>query len=74
MIASGKVRAGALKRLFARFDRELREKGYLAMGGQIVDATIVEIYAGGGLVTFTEQVFPAAPLDSIRVESRDSDG
>lgn len=40
----------------------------------IVDATIVEIYAGGGLVTFTEQVFPAAPLDSIRVESRDSDG
>ncbi|MCC4907694.1 glycoside hydrolase family 32 protein [Microbacterium sp. cx-59] len=40
----------------------------------IVDATIVEIYAGGGLITFTEQVFPAAPLNSIRVESRDSDG
>jgi hypothetical protein len=36
------VRAGALKRLFARFDRELREKGHLAMGGQIVDATIIE--------------------------------
>jgi len=36
------VRAGSLKRLFARFDRELRERGYLAMGGQIVDATIVE--------------------------------
>jgi transposase, IS5 family len=36
------VRAGALKRLFARFDRVLREKGYLAMGGQIVDATIIE--------------------------------
>jgi IS5 family transposase len=36
------VRAGALKRLFARFDRMLREKGYLAMGGQIVDATIIE--------------------------------
>jgi transposase, IS5 family len=36
------VRAGALRRLFARFDRVLREKGYLAMGGQIVDATIIE--------------------------------
>src|ERR1041385_8408000 len=36
------VRAGALKRLFARFDRVLREKGYLAMGGPIVDATIIE--------------------------------
>jgi IS5 family transposase len=36
------VRAGALKRLVARFDRVLREKGYLAMGGQIVDATIIE--------------------------------
>lgn len=36
------MRAGALKRLFARFDRVLREKGYLAMGGQIVDATIIE--------------------------------
>jgi IS5 family transposase len=36
------VRAGSLKRLFARFDRELRERGYLAMGGQIVDATIIE--------------------------------
>ena len=36
------VRAGALQRLFAHFDRVLREKGYLAMGGQIVDATIIE--------------------------------
>ena len=36
------VRAGALKRLFALFDRVLRERGYLAMGGQIVDATIIE--------------------------------
>jgi IS5 family transposase len=35
-------RAGSLKRLFARFDRVLRERGYLAMGGQIVDATIIE--------------------------------
>jgi len=36
------VRAGAFERLFARFDEALAERGYLAMGGQIVDATIVE--------------------------------
>jgi len=34
-------RAGAVERLFARFDATLREAGYLAMGGQIVDATII---------------------------------
>jgi len=34
-------RAGAVERLFARFDATLRAAGYLAMGGQIVDATIV---------------------------------
>ena len=34
-------RAGAVERLFARFDATLRASGYLAMGGQIVDATIV---------------------------------
>jgi IS5 family transposase len=36
------TRAGALARLFARFDAVLAERGYLAMGGQIVDATVVE--------------------------------
>ena len=36
------TRAGAIERLFARFDAALREAGYLAMGGQIVDATVVE--------------------------------
>jgi transposase, IS5 family len=35
-------RAGALAGLFARFDAMLAERGFLAMGGQIVDATIVE--------------------------------
>lgn len=35
------MRAGAFERLFARFDAALAERGYLAMGGQIVDATIV---------------------------------
>jgi uncharacterized metal-binding protein YceD (DUF177 family) len=28
--------------LFARFDAELKEQGYFALGGQIVDASIVE--------------------------------
>jgi IS5 family transposase len=36
------VRAGAFERLFARFDAALSERGYLAKGGQIVDATIVQ--------------------------------
>ena len=30
-----------MEALFARFDATLRARGYLAMGGQIVDATIV---------------------------------
>ena len=34
-------RAGAVERLFALFDATLRDAGYLAMGGQIVDATII---------------------------------
>jgi transposase, IS5 family len=36
------TRAGAIERLFARFDAVLRQAGYLAMAGQIVDATVVE--------------------------------
>jgi transposase, IS5 family len=36
------TKAGALKRAFDRFDTMLRERGYLAMGGQIVDATVIE--------------------------------
>jgi transposase, IS5 family len=35
------TRAGAIERLFETFDRELRAAGYLAMSGQLVDATIV---------------------------------
>ena len=35
------TRAGAIDALFAAFDRRLRERGYLPMGGQIVDATLV---------------------------------
>ena len=35
------TRAGAIDALFAVFDRRLRERGYLPMGGQIVDAALV---------------------------------
>ncbi len=34
-------RAGAIDTLFRRFDAVLAAKGYLAMGGQIIDATLV---------------------------------
>ena len=37
----GLVRANAIDALFARFDAHLRGLGYLAMGGQIVDASII---------------------------------
>lgn len=35
------TRAGAIDALFVAFDRQLRERGYLPMAGQIVDATLV---------------------------------
>jgi hypothetical protein len=34
-------RAGAVEALFDQFDATLRAAGFLAMGGQIVDATIM---------------------------------
>lgn len=34
-------RAGAIKPLFKQFDRVLREAGYIATGGQIVDASLI---------------------------------
>ena len=37
------ARAGAIGELFAAFDGHLREQGWLAMGGQIVDAAIVPV-------------------------------
>jgi IS5 family transposase len=36
------TQAGAILRLFEHFDAALRAAGYLAMSGQIVDATVVE--------------------------------
>src|SRR5450432_1406210 len=35
--------AGLIEKLFDRFDRHLGAKGYIARGGQIVDATIVPV-------------------------------
>ena len=35
------TKAGAIKALFERFDAALRAAGYIAMGGQIIDATLV---------------------------------
>jgi transposase, IS5 family len=35
------TRAGAIEALFARFDRAIREAGYIPMSGQIVDASLV---------------------------------
>jgi IS5 family transposase len=37
------AQAGKVKTLFDRFDAYLRSNGYLAMGGQIVDASIVPV-------------------------------
>lgn len=35
------TKAGAVEALFARFDRAIREAGYIPMSGQIVDASLV---------------------------------
>ena len=35
------TKANAIEKLFARFDKLLKEKGYLAMSGQILDASLV---------------------------------
>ena len=37
------AQAGAVEKLFARFDRYLEEKGLTARGGQIIDASIVPV-------------------------------
>jgi transposase, IS5 family len=36
------TRTGAIERLFHRFDTALKDQGFLAMGGQILDATVVQ--------------------------------
>jgi len=36
------VTAGAMEELFVQFDRALTERGYFALGGQLIDASIIE--------------------------------
>jgi len=36
----------------------------------VVDASILEVYVDGGLITLTQQVFPDAPLTQVRIEAR----
>lgn len=36
------IEAGAVDGLFTRFDAELKDRGYLVLGGQLIDASIVE--------------------------------
>jgi transposase, IS5 family len=37
------TKAGAIKTLFERFDATLREAGYIAKSGQIVDASLIAV-------------------------------
>jgi IS5 family transposase len=37
------AKAGLVEKLFERFGRHLEAKGYIARGGQMVDATIVPV-------------------------------
>lgn len=37
------AKAGLIEKLFARFDQHLAAKGYMARGGQIIDASIVPV-------------------------------
>ena len=37
------AQAGVIERLFDDFDVQLKERGYLAMGGQMIDASIVPV-------------------------------
>ena len=39
------TRSGAVERLFRRFDAALRDKGLLAMGSQILVATVIQVRA-----------------------------
>ena len=41
--ASSLAQAGVIERLFDEFDGHLKSQGYLAMGGQIIDASIVPV-------------------------------
>ena len=49
------TQAGVIETLFETFDGHLKDQGYLAMGGQIIDASIVAVpkQRNSGAVTVT---------------------
>jgi transposase, IS5 family len=55
------VKAGAIKRLFDRFDQAVREAGYIPMAGQIVDASLVAAPRAGLRGPRTPQRSSATP-------------
>ena len=67
------TKAGAIERLFELFDRELRAAGYLAMSGQLVDASIVAApkQRKSALVTIRKRSRSAHRLSqSVRIDCK----
>src|ERR1700730_3220756 len=62
------TKAGAIKTLFERFDAMLREAGYVAMSGQIVDASLIaaprQRTTGGEKKTIKAARIPGAWADA----------
>ena len=57
--------AGAIRPLFDAFDRQLREAGYLPMGGQLVDATIVQAPRQRNTEAEKQQIKDGASADEV---------
>ena len=68
------AKAGVIEKLFDRFDRHLGAKGYIARGGQIVDATIVPVPKQRNTREENEAIksgrTPAATLDCLVLLAR----
>ena len=71
--------SGAFKRLMQAFDGQLDEQGYLAMGGQIVDATLVpasrqrNTEAGKAAVKAGKSARQISPDNSHKAAQKDTD-
>ncbi len=73
------TRAGAIKPLFDRFDAALREAGYIAMGGPIIDASLIAApkqrnteaeKAASGKGAFPRTGRPGPPSSPTRIATR----
>jgi IS5 family transposase len=62
--------AGAIERLFEQFDAMLRQAGYIAMSGQIVDASLVAAPRQQGRIPANWKAKPA----KLRHKDRDAAG